>query len=218
MRAVIFDLDGTLVDNMCFHAEAWVETTRRLGCERPQEFFETATAGKKGVEILRMLMGPSVPEADLVRHHDAKEALYRERFAPNLAPVPGAVELLERLAAAEIPCGLATCAPKANRDMVLDGLDLRVFFKTIVGAEQALRGKPHPDIFLACAKAMGIEPAECVAFEDAINGVQSAVAAGIPTVAVTTANSPEVLKQAGAKWIVANFHELPADLETALFG
>ncbi len=217
MRAAIFDLDGTLVDNMCFHAEAWVETTRRLGCERPQEFFETETAGKKGVEILRMLMGPSVPEAELQRHHDEKEALYRERFRPNLAPVPGAIELLERLAAAEVPCGLATCAPEANRDMVLDGLDLRVFFRTIVGAEQAPRGKPHPDIYLACAREMGVEPGSCVAFEDAVNGVRSAVAAGMPTVAVTTANGPEELKQAGARWVVSNFHELPADLEEALF-
>ena len=216
--AALFDLDGTLVDNMRVHAEAWVEVSRRLGCERPLDFFATVTAGKKGIEILRMLLGPERPDAELERFHEEKEVLYRKRFAPHLALVPGAMKLLERLAAARIPCGLATLAPKANRDLVLDGLGLRVFFKSIIGAEQAPRGKPHPDIYLASARALNVEPARCVVFEDAIAGVQSAVAAGIPTVALTTAAGTEALREAGASWVVPDFLALPAEVDELLFG
>ncbi|MBI5544322.1 MAG: HAD family phosphatase [Deltaproteobacteria bacterium] len=216
-RAALFDLDGTLIDNMRFHAQVWVEMSRRLGLDYPQAFFETETAGKKNVEILAMLLGSSATAADVARLGAEKEALYRQRYRPHLKPVPGAVQLLERLSARGIPMAIATLAPRENRELALEGLGLSRFFQQVIGAEQTPRGKPHPDIYLAAAASLGVPPADCVAFEDAVNGVQSAVAAGIPTAAVTTASPGEALRQAGASWILPDYRELPRDLEERLF-
>ncbi len=216
LRAALFDLDGTLVDNMRFHAAAWVQVSRELGCERPQAFFETETAGKKNVEILQQL-GFGDDPARCAEIGLRKEALYREAYRPRLAPVAGALAFLERLQAAGIPCAVATLAPQANRDMVLDGLGLRRFFRHVIGAEQSPRGKPHPDIYLAAAAALGVAPRACAAFEDAVNGVQSAVAAGMDTLALTTANTEAPLREAGARWIAPDFTRLPAELEARLF-
>jgi beta-phosphoglucomutase-like phosphatase (HAD superfamily) len=112
---------------------------------------------------------------------------------------------------------IATLAPRENRDFVLDGLHWRPFFAHVIGAEESPRGKPHPDIYLAAARSLGAPAPDCVAFEDAVNGVQSAVAAGMEVVALTTSNTAEALRGAGARWILADFTRLPADLEARLF-
>ena len=201
---------------MRFHAQAWVTLARRLGLAHPQAFFETETAGKKNSEILRLLLGPAASEAEIAKLGAEKEALYRERFRPVMAPTPGAVGLLERLARAGTPCAIATLAPRENREMVLDGLGLSRFFRQVLGAEESPRGKPWPDIYLAAARALELPPSACVAFEDAVNGVKSAVAAGIDTAALTTASSADALEAAGARWVLADFTWLPGDLEARL--
>jgi beta-phosphoglucomutase len=217
-RAAIFDLDGTLVDNMRCHAQAWAQTARRVGCERPLSFFETETAGKKSAEILAMLLGPAADPETVARLSAEKEALYRETFRAQLAPVAGARELLARLRQAGVPMAIATLAPRENRDFVLDGLALRPLFAHVIGAEQSPRGKPHPDIYLAAARALGVPAPECVAFEDAVNGVQSALGAGMDVVALTTASAASALAGAGARWVVPDYTRLPEDLERRLFG
>lgn len=215
-RAAIFDLDGTLVDNMRFHARAWVQMVRRLGLDFPQAFFETGTAGKKNGEILTMLL-PQANAEEIASLGAEKEQLYRELYRPHLAPVPGVVELLERLQSCGVPCAIATLAPEENRNLVLDGLGLRKFFRHVIGAEQSPRGKPHPDIYLAAARALEVPACSCIAFEDAVFGIQSAVAARMDTAALTTANGEEELRVAGARWILPDFTRLPEDLERRLF-
>jgi beta-phosphoglucomutase len=112
---------------------------------------------------------------------------------------------------------VARPAPRANRELVLGGLGWHTRFERIIGGEDALRGKPAPDHYLAAAKGLGVDPAECVAFEDAVNGVKSAVAAGMKAAAVLTTTPAEVLTSVGASWTMRDFTVLPETLEKALF-
>ena len=215
MRAVIFDLDGTLVDNMPVHADAWVALSARHGAQVPRDRFLLEFAGRKNEEIIADLW-PGHDEAFAHTLASEKEALYRELYGPRLSPLAGLLPFLDALAAAGVPLAIASAAPAQNRALVLDGLGLRRRFAKVVGAEDARRGKPFPDIVLAAAAALGVPPEECVAFEDALLGVEAAVAAGMPTAAVTTSQPEAALRRSGARWVMKDFTELPKDLGAAL--
>ncbi|MGZ3457041.1 MAG: HAD family hydrolase, partial [Archangium sp.] len=143
---------------------------------------------------------------------------YRELYAPHLTPLRGARELLARLRGHGWRLAVASAAPHANRAFVLDGLALRPFFSQVVGAEDVKRGKPAPDVFLAAARALEVDPAACVVFEDAVNGVRAARAAGMFAVGVTTLTPAAVLREAGAHRVLGDFAALPEDFERLLAG
>ncbi|RKG75168.1 HAD family phosphatase [Corallococcus exercitus] len=218
LLAAVFDMDGTLVDNMDFHNRAWVTLARKLGLEGlTAERFQNDFAGKKNEEILPQLLGRALSVAELDALAEEKESHYRAIYRPYLALHRGAEGFLHRLRDARLPMAVATAAPQGNRELVLDGLSVRPFFTTVVGAEQVTRGKPAPDIFLAAAKALKVPPESCLAFEDAINGVLSARAAGMVTVGITTTTTAQALKKAGAHYTAPDFDTLPPELLARLF-
>lgn len=206
LRGAVFDLDGTLVDNMRWHARAWIALARAHAKDSRSdleiESFIYAHAGMKNEELIPLLL-PGASE--VAAFSEEKEALYRKLYAPHLAPLAGLLPLLDALQARGVRLAVASAAPLANRDFVLDGLALRPRFQAVVGAEHARRGKPAPDIFLAAAEKLGVAPLECIAFEDAPKGVQAAVAAGMPCAAVTTTSSGADLRAAGARWVAPDF-------------
>lgn len=210
LRGAVFDLDGTLVDNMRWHARAWVSLvrahTKGARSDAEIESFIYAHAGMKNEELIPFLL----PDArDLQALSSEKEALYRKLYAPSLAPLPGLLPLLDALQARGVLLAVASAAPQANRDLVLDGLALRPRFIAVVGAEHVRRGKPAPDLFLEAARQLGVAPPECIAFEDAPKGVEAAVAAGMRCAAVTTTASAADLRRAGAHWIARDFTGFP---------
>ncbi len=174
----VFDLDGTLVDNMRFHGEAWEGLARRLGSTATRARFERAWAGKKSEEILSLLLGRPLRGEELARLSEEKESAYRAAYGPRVAPVPGLHAFLQRLRHAGYRLALATAAPAENRDLVLAGLGLAGSFEAVAGPEHAARGKPFPDLFLAAARLLGLAPEACVAFEDAANGIRAAGGGG----------------------------------------
>lgn len=210
LRGAIFDLDGTVVDNMRWHARAWIALVRAHGgdarSDAELESFVYAKAGMKNEELIPMLL-PGAP--DVAALSAEKEALYRELYAPSLSPLAGLLPFLDELQAGGVRLAVASAAPLANRDFVLDGLSLRARFQVIAGAEHVRRGKPAPDIFLEAARLLGVAPEDCIAFEDAVKGVEAAVAAGMPCAAVTTTASAGDLRRAGARWTAADFTGFP---------
>jgi beta-phosphoglucomutase family hydrolase len=218
VRAAVFDMDGTLVDNMPFHAQAWIEIAARLGVTLTRERFERELAGRKNDETFALLLGRPVPPEEAERLAHVKETRYRELYRPHVAPLRGLHPLLDRLRGASVTCAVATAAPSENRAMVLGGLALANAFASIVGAEHVLRGKPAPDLFLAAARQLAIEPSACIVFEDAVNGIVAARAAGMRAVGVTTTTAAAALRAAGAEWTAPEFESLPEELVRALVG
>ena len=185
-RAFIFDMDGTIVDNMAFHTQSWITFFERRGrAIDADEFFRT-TAGRQGKEIIRSHMGEDLADEEVAVLNHEKEAVYRELYAPHLKSVAGFDDLVNQARAQGIALAVGTAAPPANVEFTLDGLDLRRHFETVVGADDVARGKPHPDVFLEAATRCGAEPENCIVFEDAPLGVEAARRAGMRVVVITT--------------------------------
>lgn len=189
-RAFIFDMDGTLVDNMRFHTEAWGKMLAENGVEMNAHDFLVKTAGKTNREILPGIFD-GITDERIAELGERKEALYQEFFLPHRAAVAGATEFLEEARRLGIKMAVATAAPVVNVEFILDGLDLRKYFGAITTAADITNGKPNPEIFLKSAEKLGVEPRNCLVFEDAVGGFEAAYRAGMQSIGIATVNSIE---------------------------
>lgn len=180
--AVIFDMDGVLIDSNPTHAAAWIEYLRGAGL--PCEGIDTWMAGKRNDQIMRLLLGDTASDGEVFAHGAAKEALYRQMMAPNLEQqlMPGLRPFLDTLGS--LPVGLGTNAEPANVEFLLDTAGLRGRFHAVVDGHQVEHPKPAPDIYLRVAQLLDVDPRECVIFEDSPSGIRAARAAGAIVVGV----------------------------------
>lgn len=212
IRAVLFDLDGTMVDNMQYHVDAWIEMGRKLGHELTREYILREFSGRKNEELFPLVLGRPLDASEFRQLSEEKEARYRELFAPHVRLLDGLEAFLDLLAARSIAVGIATAAPTKNRNFVLERSGLAARISVVVGAEQVERGKPAPDLFLAAARQLGSEPGATLVFEDAVLGVQAGRAAGMSVCGVTTGEPAEVLLAAGAHFTIRDFTQPPESL------
>lgn len=189
-RAFIFDMDGTLVDNMHVHTEAWGKMLAENNIEMNAHDFLVKTAGKTNREIMPMVFG-DISDERINELADRKESLYRETFLPVRKPVEGVIEFLEAAQSLGIKMAVATAAPVANMEFILDGLDLRRYFQAVTTAAEIQNGKPDPEIFLKSAEKLAVEPNNCIVFEDALGGFEAAHRAGMKSIGIATVNSIE---------------------------
>jgi beta-phosphoglucomutase family hydrolase len=187
-RAFVFDMDGTLVDNMRFHGAAWQAMLLENGIETDAHDFLVKTAGKTNREIIPNFFKDATEER-LLELGLRKETIYRELFLPERRAIAGAIEFLEAAKSLGVRMAVATAAPIANMEFVLDGLDLRRFFDAITTAADVSHGKPNPEVFLKSAEKLNVEPRNCLVFEDAVNGFAAAHRAGMKSVGIATVNS-----------------------------
>jgi beta-phosphoglucomutase family hydrolase len=185
-RAFIFDMDGTIVDNMAFHTRSWLTFFQQRGHEIDADAFFLSTAGRQGHEIIRTYLGSHLSDAQTRELSMEKDALYRELYAPHLATVDGFDAFIEAAKEDGITLAVGTAAPTPNVVFTLDGLDLRRHFSAVVGAADVEHGKPHPDVFLEAARRVKVLPEHCIVFEDAPLGVEAARRAGMRAVVLTT--------------------------------
>ncbi|MCC7076734.1 MAG: HAD family phosphatase [Acidimicrobiia bacterium] len=186
LRAVLWDVDGTLVDSQEMHWEAWHEALRKAGVAVTHEQF-LETFGWRNDAILAHIAGPDLSPGDVVEISEAKETAYRAAVRTHgIDLLPGAGELLAGLDAAGWRQVIASSAPRANVDTILDVTGTAATFAAVVSAEDVAHGKPDPEIFLTAAARVGVPPAGCVVVEDAPAGVEGARRAGVPCIGVRT--------------------------------
>ena len=183
--ALVFDMDGVLVDSNPIHCEAWEIFNRRYGVETT-DAMRQSMYGKRNDEIVREFFGITLTPEEVGARGAAKEALYREMIGGRIEEmlVPGVKEFLtghhgELMA-------VASNAEPANVDFVLDGAGLRSFFRVVVNGHQVRRPKPHPELYLRVAQLLQVHPANCLVFEDSFHGVEAARAAGTRVIGVRT--------------------------------
>ncbi len=204
-RAALFDMDGVLVDNKLFHREAWRRLAREEGFALTDPEFWRQAIGRPVEEAVPLVLGRPVPVAEAMRLAQRKTALYHELADGHAAPVAGVVEFVRALAAAGVPRALATSAVAGSAARILEGLGLAAAFPVRVTAGQVVRGKPDPEVYLTAAARLGVPPAACVVFEDAVVGVEAARRAGMAVVGLTTAHADTELRDAGAVWTAPDF-------------
>jgi beta-phosphoglucomutase len=204
-RAAVFDLDGVIVDNKQFHRAAWQRLAREEGFELPEGEWWRLTIGRPVEDVVPRMVRRALPAAEITRLAQRKIALYHELADGHAQPVAGVVDFVRSL---RVPIALATSAVPSSVEAILSALDLKQAFATLVTANDVTRGKPDPEVYLAAAAKLGVPASECVAFEDAIVGIESARRAGMATVGVTTAHPADELLAAGAAHAIADFTSL----------
>lgn len=205
--AWLFDMDGVLVDNCRTHVVAWLEFARRHG-GRLTERQVLDWMGAPGRDYIERMFDPPPPPERVAELLSEKEALYRELYRPHMVLREGLSELFARARAEDIPCAVVTGGSRANVDFVLDGLGIRSVFADVVDAGAYAKGKPAPDCYLQGATRLGARPSDCTVFEDAVNGIEAARAAGMRVVAITGTNPRETLEAAQADRVIDSFCEL----------
>jgi len=183
--ALIFDLDGVVVDSMPTHTLAWERYLEANGID-PRDV-EARMHGKRNDELVRDLFGAHLSEAEIFEHGAAKERLFRELMGATLEAklVPGIREFLAD-ASLIVPLAVGTNAEPANVDFTLNGTGIRKYFRAIVDGSQVARAKPAPDVYLRGAELLGVNPADCIVFEDSPVGIRAARAAGMRVVGLLT--------------------------------
>lgn len=182
IQAVIWDLDGVIIDSAQEHRQAWLRMAREEGFSMSDADF-WATFGKRNDDIMNLLWGPLAPER-IKMMADKKETYFREIVRKTARPLPGSIELMRGLHEAGYRQALATSTPPENIELIGEVLGLKRYLSKLVSGETVARGKPAPDIFLKAAQELDAAPAVCLIIEDAVAGVQAAHAAGMRCIAV----------------------------------
>ncbi|WP_201748063.1 HAD family hydrolase [Chitinophaga vietnamensis] len=184
--AFIFDMNGTMINDMTYHLEGWYNMLQRLGANLDKEAVRGHMYGKNE-ELLTRVFGKdhfTLEEMREIAHE--KEVLYQQAFRPHLALIEGLPAFLDQAVAKHIPMAIGTAADTFNINYVLDNLDIRHYFKAVISAADVTHSKPDPEVFLKAAAAIGVEPGRCIVFEDAPKGVEAAANAGMKAVVLTT--------------------------------
>jgi beta-phosphoglucomutase len=189
--AFLFDMDGTMIDNMMAHHRAWQLTLRNYGLDLELDYIHRELHGKNE-EILRRLFAESRSEAEIQQIAWEKEYTYRKTFIHELKPIEGLLPFLARCQAAGLKLGIGTAAPPANVNFVLDNVyGLAGYFSSVVNAAMVQRGKPDPQVYELLAQQLDVPLEECLIFEDSPTGVEAARRAGCKAVVVTSTHGPE---------------------------
>lgn len=190
MKGIIFDMDGTMIDNMMVHHRIWQTFLKELGLDLTIEDIQQQIHGVN-VEIMERLFGDRYTLEERIKLSLQKEATYRRLYASEIKLIDGLPEFLQQIHQRAIPVGIGTAAPKENMDFVLDTLKLRGIFKIALHSGDVEQGKPHPEIYQKVANGINLSPEECIVFEDSPTGAEAAMNAGCKVVVVTTTHQRE---------------------------
>jgi len=192
IEGIIFDMDGVIVDNHRFHFRAWMEFASKYKFELNDEIYRNDFNGKTNADLFQMIFG-KITEEEILAYSLEKEVNYQKLYASEIKPHTGLVEFLKDLKSKNYRIALGTSAPTTNVDFTMNALGMRDYFDVIIDGSQVSKGKPDPEVYLKCAKSLGLHPNHCVVFEDSLAGLQSGKNAGCSIIGVATSHTREEL-------------------------
>ena len=205
-QAVIFDLNGTMIDDMHYHELAWYDVfVNQLKAPLTFEEVKVQLYGRSD-EIFNRIFGPekfSIEDIESITNR--KEAKYREEFISHLKLINGLDAFLEKLKSNNVPLAIGTAAPVLNVDFVLDNLKLRHYFQAVIGPDDVAVSKPDPEVFLKASTRLGVSPEHCVVFEDSPKGIEAASRAGMKAIGVTSYHTPAELKNKNLLFTIEDY-------------
>ena len=215
-RAVIFDLDGVLVDSYRAHFISWRQLYGELGIDYSEAAF-AADFGRTSRDILRRTLGEQLTDEQIHKLDSRKEALFRDILRESFPAMDGAVELIDGLAANQFLLAVGSSGPPENIALALEKLGRAEQFAAVVTGLDVTRGKPDPQVFQLAAERVGVPAAACAVVEDAVHGVEAARRAGMKSIALTGTATRDQLAQADL--IVDSLRQLtPAKIRDLIVG
>lgn len=203
--AVIFDMDGVLMDSNPFHKISLRLFAEKYGYQLSDEELRVKIYGRPNKDWIRRLFDQPMDDQQVAAYGEEKEELFRDIFKDDIAPVKGLINFLGTLKSSNIDMAIATSAPRSNVDFLFKHVNIANYFKIILDESDVERGKPDPEVYLKTAKRLGYSPDRCIVFEDSLSGVESALAAGCKVVAVTTTHQEDEFT--GVSIAVADFND-----------
>ena len=205
LKGLLFDMDGTLVDNLAYHFMAFDAYAKREGFTL-LEPVSLKINGMHSNDIFPLLLGNEVvAQYGLDRLNREKEEVYRDMYRPRIAPIAGVIELLKEAKKAGVKCAIGSSGCRENVEMIIEGLGIADLIDGSISGSDVTHGKPHPEIFTKAHELLGLKAEECIVVEDAVNGIVAGVRAGCKCLAVTTTATAEVLAEAGASLCVEDY-------------
>ena len=207
-KALIFDMDGTLVDNMEYHKQSWIELFKYNKLDLDYTTFDNKYHKGSLVEIMARLFPHIEDKKELFSIGSYKEELYRELYRHHVKAIDGLHPFLKLQQEKKIPMGIATMGDQQNIDFIFKALKLETYFHSTTGGHQVTKGKPHPEIFLTASQKLEVAPEDCLVFEDTRSGVIAACAAGMQVIGLTTMFDQKTLLELGCVQAVDDYNEI----------
>jgi HAD superfamily hydrolase (TIGR01509 family) len=206
LSAILFDLDGTLVNTDPLHFQTWQKVLTDFGLFIDRHFYNKYISGRLNAEIVKDIL-PQLPQEEGLKVAEAKEALFRD-LATQLQPTPGLQELLDWSDKLQLKQAVVTNAPRENARFLLEVLGLSTVFPLVILAEDASKGKPDPAPYQLALTRLEIKSYNAIGFEDSPSGLRSSTGAGIRSIGIASNHEPEHLLNAGAEQVIKDFQDL----------
>ncbi len=193
INTILFDMDGVICHTNPFHSKAFQVFFKKRNMNPTEEEFGEHMYGKSNSYIFSHFFGRKVEGEELLSFEDEKEGLFREIYAEHIEPIKGYLPFLDSLAEKNYKLGVATSAPRANMDLIIDKLNIRDYFKSLMASEDVTVHKPDPQVYLQSAENLFSKPNECLVFEDSFSGVSAAINANMKVFGVLSSHSKDEL-------------------------
>ena len=207
VKGIIFDMDGTMVDSLPYHHEAW----RIFFNENKVENFSEKLKDYKGggtLDLMKAVYGDQFSLNELKKMSEEKEIIFRRIYKGNVKPIKGFIEFLSDLKSKNILIGLASNAIRKNVTLTLNELGVYDLFDSIICGDEVSNGKPNPEMFNSTLERFGLKKENCLIFEDSIEGVSGAISSGISVIGVMSSSSEDILKKAGCFKTIDDYIDL----------
>ena len=195
VKAVIFDMDGVIAHTNPYHAKSFNEFFAKHQIFPTEEEFKGHMYGKNNGYILSYFFNREITGEELKRLEAEKESMFREVYAKHVKPLPGLLSFLNDLARKGIKMAVATSAPRANLDLIIDKLQIRDYFESLLSEENVKTHKPSPEVYLQSAENLGFPASRCLVFEDSFSGASAGLNAGMKVAGVLTSHTEEELPE-----------------------